>query len=72
MGMAVEARWSAVGGPASVGNASVGIKDFLQVDVGLINKLLELGNLSDLLEGKHFVLLVSVNGKASRVVATVL
>jgi hypothetical protein len=72
MWMAVEARWSAMGGPAGVGNAGVRIKDFLEIDVGLVDELPQLGHLSNLLEGKNLVLLVSINGKPGRVVATVL
>jgi hypothetical protein len=60
-----------VGGPSRVGNAGVRVEDLGLVEVGLAHELLESSNLADLLDGKHLVLLVTVNGQAGRVVAAV-
>lgn len=70
--MAVDARRGAVGSPASVSDAAVGIENLFKIEVLAVDKLLQLGNLAHLLEGKHLVLLVAIDGKTSRVVTTVL
>ena len=72
MRVAVDARRGAVGGPASVSNAAVGIERLFKIEVLAVDKLLQLRNLAHLLEGEHLVLLVAIDGKTSRVVATVL
>ena len=59
--MAVRRGGGAVGGPAGVGDAGVGIKDLLQVDIGLVDELLELGHLANLLEGHHLIPLVAID-----------
>jgi len=69
--MAVETRRLAVSGPASVCNTGVGIKDLLHVDIALFNELTEFGHLADLLESKHFILLVTIDGQTSRVVTAI-
>lgn len=51
-----------MGGPSGVGNAGVGVKDLVKIDIGLVDELLELGNLAHLLEGENLVLLVTVDG----------
>lgn len=61
-----------MGGPSSVGNAGVRVEDLVLVEVRLFHKLLQGGNLANLLDCKDLVLLVAVNGEAGRVVATVL
>lgn len=61
-----------MGGPPGVGNAAVRIKDLGQVEFRLVDELLELRNLADLLESVNLFLLVTVDGKASGVVAAVL
>jgi hypothetical protein len=43
-----------------------------QVGLGFLDELLQLGDLSDFLEGADFVLLVTIHGKTRRVIATVL
>lgn len=48
-------------GPAGVSNTGVAVEDLLEVDVGLVDEGLELGNLADLLESKHLLLLVAVD-----------
>ena len=63
--MAVETGRFAVSGPASVCNTGVGIKDLLHVYIALFNELTEFGNLADLLESKHFILLVTIDGQTS-------
>jgi hypothetical protein len=70
--MAVDARRPAVSGPSGVSNASVRIEDLLDVDAALVDHLLEFRDLADLFEGKHLILLVTVDGEAGGVVATVL
>jgi hypothetical protein len=69
--MAVEAGRLAVSGPASVCNAGMRIKDLLHIDVALLNELTEFGHLADLLESKHLILLVAIDGHTSRVIAAV-
>lgn len=61
-----------MGGPASVSDAAVGIEGLFKVEVLAVDKLLQLRNLAHLLEGKHLVLLVAIDGKTGRVVAAVL
>lgn len=72
VGVAVQARRRTVGSPAGVGNASVRVEDLVGVGLGLLDELLELGDLADLLEGKDLVLLVAVDSETGRIVATVL
>lgn len=72
MRVAVQARRGAVSGPTGVCNAGVGVENLGHIEVGLINKLPQLGNLANLLEGKDLILLVAIDGKAGRIVATVL
>lgn len=61
-----------MGGPTGVCDAGVGVEGLGQVEVGLVDQLPQLGHLADLLEGKDLVLLVAIDGKAGRIVATVL
>ena len=70
--MTIETRWLAMSGPPSVCNASMRIKDLLHVDIALLNELSEFGNLANLLEGKHLILLVAVNCQSCGVIAAVL
>lgn len=70
--MAVHAGRRAVSGPPGVGNAAVRIEGLGKVELRLIYELLELGNLADLLEGVHLLLLVAIDGKTGRIVAAVL
>ena len=67
MRMAVLARWLTMCSPSGMSNAGMRVKDFGQVWLLLLDKLFQLGNFANLLEGKHFVLLVSVDGKACRI-----
>jgi hypothetical protein len=53
-------------------NAGVRVEDLGLVEVALLDELLERGDLADLLDREDLVLLVAVDGKAGRVVATVL
>ena len=57
--------------PASVCNASMGVKDFGHIGLRVGNELLELGHLAHLLECKDLVLLVTVDSQTGRVVASV-
>lgn len=72
VGVAVGGRGRTVGGPTGVSDTSVGIEDLLEIDVGLVNELPQLGDLANLLEGLDLLLLVAIDGQTSRVVATVL
>ena len=58
--------------PSCVCNASVAVKDFVHIWLGLCDKVFELGDLSNFLECKHFIFLVSVDCEARRVIASVL
>jgi hypothetical protein len=49
----------------------VRIEDLGQIRLGLLNQRLQLVHLANLLVSKHLILLVSVDGETSRVVATV-
>lgn len=70
--VAVQTRRRAVGSPAGVCNAGVGVEDLVHIKVGLVHQLPQLGHLADLLEGKDLILLVAIDGKSSRIIATVL
>lgn len=70
--MAVDTRWGTVGGPSGVGDTGVRVEDLVEVEVLLLDELLQRGDLADLLDGVDLILLVTVNGKTSRVVTTVL
>jgi len=70
--MAIETRWFAVSCPPSVCNASVRIKDLLHIDIALFDELSEFGNLANLLEGKHLILLVTIDCQPCGVIAAVL
>lgn len=71
VGMAVDSRRLAMGSPAGMSNASMGVIDLGEVGLGLCNQLLQLGDFAHLLEGKDLILLVAVNSETGRVVATV-
>lgn len=60
-----------MGCPSGVCNASVRVEDLGQVWLLILDQLLELCDLAHLLEGEHFVFLVSIYGQTSRIVATV-
>lgn len=72
VGMAVDTRWRAVGGPAGVCNTGVRVEDLVQVEALLLDQLLQRSDLADLLDGVDLVPLVAVDGQAGRVVAAVL
>ena len=69
--MAVDSGWLTVGSPSCVCNPSVGVENLGQVRLGLGNELLQLDDLADFFEGEHFVLLVAVDSKTRRIIATV-
>lgn len=50
-----------MGSPASVGNSGMRFKGFIRIWFALFNELLQLGNLSDFLERKDFILFVPVD-----------
>ena len=72
VGVAVQAGRGTVGGPSRVRNAGVRVEDLGEIGLLLVDQALELGDLAHLLEGKDGVLLVAIDGKTGRVVATVL
>jgi hypothetical protein len=69
--MAVDARRGAVGGPSGVGNTGVRVEDLGEVELLLLDKLLQRGDLADLLDCVDLILLVTVDGETGRVVAAV-
>jgi hypothetical protein len=71
MRMAVDNRWRTVSGPSGVCNTSMCLERLGHVDAGLVDELLELGNLAHLLEGVDLISLVSIDGQTSRVIPTV-
>lgn len=52
-------------------NASVRLKGLCQIRFALLDELLQFGNLPNFFECTDFILLVAVNGKACRVIASV-
>jgi hypothetical protein len=54
-----------MGGPSSVCNASMRVKDFGKVWFLLFNQCLQLGNFPHLFKGKDLIFLVTVNRQAS-------
>jgi hypothetical protein len=71
MRMAVKAGWRTVSSPSCVCNTSVGIEDLVKIWLLLLDELLQFCNFANLLECKDLVLLVSIDGKTSRIVTTV-
>jgi len=63
--VAVDARWRTVGGPTSVCNTGMAVKDLVKVWLLLLDKSLQLSDLSHLFESKDFVLLVAVDCQTS-------
>lgn len=61
-----------MGRPTSVCDTCVGVEGLGHVEAALVHQLPQLGDLADLLEGKDLILLVAIDGKAGRIVATVL
>lgn len=70
--MAIKTRRLAVSGPPSVCNAGVRIKHLFHVDAALLDEQSEFGDLANLLERKHLILLVAIDCQAGGVVAAVL
>lgn len=71
MRMAIQARWLSMGGPSSMRNASMGVEHLGHVRVLFFDKLLELGDLTDLFECENFILLVTIHSQTCRVVASI-
>jgi hypothetical protein len=69
--MAVKAGWRTVSSPSCVCNTSVGIEDLVKIWLLLLDELLQLCNFANLFKCKDLVLLVSIDGKTSRIVTTV-
>ena len=67
MRMAIPARWLAVCSPSGMSDSSMGVKGFGQVGLLFVDKLFQLGDFADLLESKHLILFVTVNGKTCRI-----
>lgn len=61
-----------MGSPSRMCNTGMTVKDLGKIWLLLFNELLQLGNLPNLLIGKDFILLVTINGKTCGVIATVL
>lgn len=70
--MAVDTRWRTVGGPASVCNTGVRVKDLCEIWLLVLDELLELCDLAHLLVCEDLVLLVTVDGETGGVVTAVL
>jgi hypothetical protein len=69
--MAVDTGWGAVSCPSCVCNTGVRVEDLGHIWLLGRNKLLQLDDLANLLEGKDLVLLVSINSQTCGVIATV-
>lgn len=72
LGMAVLSLGLTVGSPSGVSNTGVDVERLLGVGVGGLDKLSKLGDLANLTVDVDGAIGVSVNGKTSRVVASVL
>jgi hypothetical protein len=70
--MTIDARGTTVGGPSGVGNTGVAFESLLEVDVGAINHLPELGNFADFFEGKNLASLISIDTKTGGIIAAIL
>lgn len=71
MRVAVDFRWRTVGGPTSVCNTGVRVKQLGRIKVGVANLGIKLGDLAYSLDSDNLALFVAVNGKAGRVIAAV-
>ena len=71
MRVAVQSRGRTMGGPSSVSDASVRVKDLGHVDTRFVNELPQLCYLAHLFEGEDFILLVTINGQTCRIIASV-
>lgn len=63
--VAVDTRRRTMGGPTSVGNTSVHVKNLCEVGLLVLDELLQLGDLANLLESVHLISLVSVDRQTS-------
>jgi MinD-like ATPase involved in chromosome partitioning or flagellar assembly len=63
--MAVHTGRGTVGGPTSVGNTNMCVKDSCEVRLLLFNQDLQLGHLADFFECKDLIPLVTVNRQTS-------
>ena len=63
--VAVDARWGTVGGPTSVCNTGVCVKNLCEVGLLLLDELLQLGHLANLLESEDLISLVAVDCQTS-------
>jgi len=71
VGMAVDAGRGAVCGPAGVGNAAVRIEHPLHINLRLVDKLPQLGDLADLLERHDLILLVAIDSETGGVIPAI-
>ncbi len=69
--MAVNTRWWTVSCPSGVCNACVGIEDLCEIWLLVLDELPQLCHLANLLESKHFILLVSIHRETGRVVSSI-
>jgi hypothetical protein len=69
--MAVESGGRTMGGPSGVSDAGVGLENLGQIWLLSLDQFLQFGDLADFLEGKHLILLITVDGETSGVVAAV-
>ena len=61
MGVAIEARGSAVSCPSSMSYTRMRIEELGQIWLLIFDEFLELGNLSNFLERKDFVFLIAID-----------
>jgi hypothetical protein len=60
-----------MGGPSGVCNTCVRIEDLCEIWLLVLDELLQLCNLANLLERKHFILLVTIHCKTCGVVSSI-
>lgn len=61
MRVAVQPRRGTVSSPSGVSDTGMGIKDLGVIGLRFSDERLELGDLANFLEGKDFVLLITIN-----------
>ena len=71
MRMAVDPRWLSMCSPSGVGNAGVRDERSIEIGLGLLDQLLQLGNLAHFLESKNIPFLITVHSDTCRIVTAV-
>jgi hypothetical protein len=71
MRVAVQSGRGPMSGPAGVGNASMRVERLGKINIGIGYQLLQFGNLANFLKCEDLILLVTVDGKPSRIITAI-